>query len=135
MIAYNLVDDVLCKEGSVELFGNKLFNMVVGYLFVDKEIENNYEALEHESQQFGLDTEMCQEYLIENYFEEKYKEVELIKNIIDKNVDDMKGFVEEARKLKIPKQANEENQFRILSFPWCIAGNLLTTIKFLNGCH
>ena len=45
----------------------------------------------------------------------------------------MEYFVEEIRNMgKMPKQADEENQFRILSFPWCISGNLLTNIKFLN---
>ena len=33
---------------------------------------------------------------------------------------------------EMPKNANEENQYRILSFPWCIAGKLLSTMKFLN---
>ena len=33
---------------------------------------------------------------------------------------------------KLPKQANEENQYRILSFPWCISGKILTLMKYLN---
>ena len=30
------------------------------------------------------------------------------------------------------KNPNEENQYRILSFPWCISGKLLSIIKFLK---
>ena len=57
----------------------------------------------------------------------------MVNDIIDKNIEDMKYFVEEIKTMgKMPKQADEENQFRILSFPWCISGNLLTTIKYLN---
>ena len=44
----------------------------------------------------------------------------------------MKGFVKELKKNKIPQQFNEENQYRILSFPWCISGHILSNIKFLN---
>ena len=41
-------------------------------------------------------------------------------------------FIKELKELPIPKKANEENQYRILSFPWCISGEILTNIKFLN---
>ncbi len=41
-------------------------------------------------------------------------------------------FIKELKGLKIPKNPNEENQYRILSFPWCICGEMLTNIKFLN---
>ena len=39
---------------------------------------------------------------------------------------------EDAKKFIIPKHPDDENQYRVLSFPWCIAGLLLSIIKFLN---
>ena len=56
----------------------------------------------------------------------------MIENIIKNNVQDMKGFITEAKRFKAPKNPNEENQYRILSFPWCIAGKLLSIMKFLS---
>ena len=44
----------------------------------------------------------------------------------------MKCFVNDTKRYNIPKNANDENQYRILSFPWCIAGNLLPLIKLLK---
>ena len=44
----------------------------------------------------------------------------------------MKYFVENANRFNRPKNADDENQYRILSFPWCIAGLLLSNIKFLS---
>ena len=52
--------------------------------------------------------------------------------IIKKKRNDMIKFIKELKELPIPKKANEENQYRILSFPWCISGEILTNIKFLN---
>ena len=44
----------------------------------------------------------------------------------------MNNFVNELKTYKIPKQPDEENQYRILSFPWCISGQILSSIKFIN---
>ena len=41
-------------------------------------------------------------------------------------------FIRKLKNLPIPKKPNDENQYRILSFPWCISGEILTNIKFLN---
>ena len=41
-------------------------------------------------------------------------------------------FIKELKELPIPKKSLEENQYRILSFPWCISGEILTNLKFLN---
>ena len=73
------------------------------------------------------------EYLSENLYEINTRKIRMINDIIKQNVEDMEYFVEEIRNMgKMPKQADEENQYRILSFPWCISGHLLTNIKFLN---
>ena len=41
-------------------------------------------------------------------------------------------FIREIKGYPIPKNPNDENQYRILSFPWCISGEILTNIKFIN---
>ena len=68
----------------------------------------------------------------ENFYENINKEKEAIKEILEKKKKDMIYFIKELKGLKIPKNPNEENQYRILSFPWCICGEMLTNIKFLN---
>ena len=45
----------------------------------------------------------------------------------------MLKFEKRIKDLPIPKRdPNEENKYRILSFPWCISGTVLTNIKFVN---
>ena len=87
---------------------------------------------DYETDSFGVDYYECQDYNIEDYHDKYNDKKEIIKNVIKSNVDDMKGFIGEAKKFKAPKNANEENQYRILSFPWCISGKLLSIMKFLN---
>ena len=44
----------------------------------------------------------------------------------------MDNFIKELKNMPIPSQANEENKYRILSFPWCISGVILANIKYLT---
>ena len=133
MIAYNFSNDVINKENSVKLYGNKFKEFIVNDTFNEKENESIEESYNYECENLGSDIYETKEYLIENFYEENNKKFEMVNDIIDKNMEDMKYFVEEIKTMgKMPKQADEENQFRILSFPWCISGNLLTTIKYLN---
>ena len=55
-----------------------------------------------------------------------------LKKIIEKNIEEMKRFINEIKRIKRAENANVENQYRILSFPWCLAGKLLSIIKFLQ---
>jgi len=133
MIAYNFSNDVINKENSVKLYGNKFKEFIVNDTFNEKENESIEESYNYEYENLGSDIYETKEYLIENFYEVNDKKYEMVNDIIDKNIEDMKYFVEEIKTMgKMPKQADEENQFRILSFPWCISGNLLTTIKYLN---
>ena len=134
MIAYNLANDVIDKEKSVKNFGNKFSEFIINNsCFNEEEIKGIEECSQYESDILGIDMYETNEYLNENLCEINNKKIEMINDIIRQNVEDMEYFVEEIRNMgKMPKQADEENQFRILSFPWCISGNLLTNIKFLN---
>jgi hypothetical protein len=133
MITYNFIDDVLNKENSVEIYGKKFMNKIMDCFDKEKDNEDIGSYIDYESDCLGVDNYDIREEKTEILFEENDKKVSVAIDIIKKNVEDMKCFVEEIKELKkIPKQANEENQFRILSFPWCISGNLLSIIKFLN---
>ena len=44
----------------------------------------------------------------------------------------MINFEKELNRMDIGDQASEEKKHRILSFPWCISGDFLVNIKFLN---
>ena len=87
---------------------------------------------EYEIEQYGANYyEIYENNFTEFHYEYEQKKSE-IKKIIDKNVEDMKGFITESKRFKMVDKPNEENQYRILSFPWCLAGKLLSIIKFLN---
>ena len=45
----------------------------------------------------------------------------------------MDNFIKELKRISIPQQAKEENQYRILSFAWCFAGNILANIKYIKS--
>ena len=132
MITYNFIDDVLNKDNSVHIYGNKFTGLIMGNFHKDKENEDLEEIVDYESETLGIDNYSSREYETQVLYERNNGKYKMAAEIIKNNVDDMKLFVEEIKRMqKIPKQANEENQFRILSFPWCISGNLLSVIKFL----
>ena len=135
MIAYNFGLDVINKENSVRIYGNKFLELFIDNSCYNKsDNENSEECQIYESDLLGNDLYEIKEFIIEDLYEENNNKIEMIKDIINKNVEDMELFVKETKEIgKIPKQADEENQYRILSFPWCISGDILTSIKFLNN--
>ena len=133
MICYNFLDGVLNKENSVEIYGKNFKNLIMDNIDNDKEIEDIEEYVDYTSESLGIDNYGIREDKIEKLYEKNNERVMQANDIIFKNIEDMKYFVEEIRQMKkVPKQANEENQYRILSFPWCISGKILTLLKFLN---
>ena len=133
MITYNFLDDVLNKDNSVDIYGNKFSNLILDNFFKVKENEDLEEIIDYESENLGIGNYESLEIQTQKLFEENNKKVSMVEKIIKMNVEDIKYFVEEIKNVfKMPKQANEENQYRILSFPWCISGNLLILMKFLN---
>ena len=132
MITYNFIDDILNKDNSVDIYGNKFLNLIMDTFYKDKDNEEIEPCIDYESENLGINNYESRENATEVLYEENNKKIIASIDMIKKNVEDMKCFVEEIRKMqKIPKQANEENQYRILSFPWCIAGNLLIVMKLL----
>ena len=135
MRAYNFSNDVINKEKEVNIYGNKFYELIMdNTCCINEENERIEECLNYESDSLGSDMFETVGYITSDLYEIKNQKINLIKDIINKNIEDMEYFVEEIKTMgKTPKQADEENQFRILSFPWCISGNLLTQIKFLSN--
>jgi len=131
MICYNFYD-ISSQELNLDLYGKIFYEFINKYLYKDNEIEELNDISENECEMLGVDLYECQESNIEYYHDRYNSKKKLIKTIIESNVEDMKGFFREAKRFKAPKNADEENQYRILSFPWCIAGKILSTMKFLK---
>ena len=134
MIAYNLLNNVINKENAAKIYGNKFLE-----IFMDNSCYNNEtneiieDCYNYESDMLGINLYESNEFITEKNYELNHKKISMIKDIIKKNVEDMEYFIEELKEMgKVPKQADEENQYRILSFPWCISGDILTSIKFLS---
>ena len=131
MISYDFYE-ILSQKNIVETFGKIFKEYIIDNILKKEELEDLNEISEGESEMFGIDFNECEESNVERYYEQYNKKVQIISDIIDKNVNDMKCFVNDTKRYNIPKNANDENQYRILSFPWCIAGNLLPLIKLLK---
>ena len=136
MISYNLLEDVLNKiiEGKpiIDIYYNKYSSLINENISSDDMIEEISEISEYDSINMGIDFyegfEINNSYI---YNQIKYKK-ELMNDIMNKKKKDMDNYIDELKSIPIPKQSYEENQYRILSFPWCIAGNALSFIKYTN---
>ena len=136
MISYNLLEDVLNKKINgnpiIDSYYQKYISLINENISSDDMIEEISEISEYESLNMGID--YYEDFECNNICE--YEQIEnkksLIKDIIDKKKKDMDNYINELKTIPIPKQPNEENQYRILSFPWCIAGNVLSYIKYTH---
>ena len=136
MISYNLLEDVLNKmindKPIIDSYYQKFLSLINENISSDDIFEEISEISEYESSNIGIDYYEGLECNNECVYEQVENKKRLIKEIIDKNKKDINNFIEELKSIPIPKQPNEENQYRILSFPWCIAGNALSYIKYTN---
>ena len=140
IISYNLLKKVIKKyhnknknESIVEKYCEKFINIINDNLIMDNDFEELNEITEYDSMNMGIEYYECNENYYDSLYEKIEKEKKAIKDNINKKKNDMLNFVKELKNNnKIPTKANEENQYRILSFPWCISGNTLSTIKFLK---
>ena len=131
MMCYNFYE-ISSQELNIDSYGKYLYEFINNYLRKDNEIEELNDIAEEECEMLGVDLYICQESNIEYYHDRYNNKKKYIKKIIESNVEDMKGFIGETKRFKTPKNPSEENQYRILSFPWCIAGKILSTMKFLK---
>ena len=131
MISYNFFE-IINQKKIVENYGKKFENMIIENLEQDNGLEKIGEDSDVDSYMFGIDYNESLDSNINEHFYTFNNKIKKISDIIQLNVNDMKYFVKEAKRFNSPKNPDDENQYRILSFPWCIAGLLLSNIKFLN---
>ena len=135
IISYNIIEDVLCGKGqnsSTNYYCEKFQETINYNLIMNNDFEELNEISEYESINIGVDNYESYESNYNSFLDQINMKKEIINNIINKNKKDMSNFVENLGKMKIPKQPNQENEYRILSFPWCISGDILSSIKINN---
>ena len=137
MITYNLLEEVLNKKINgrpiIDFYCEKLISLINDNFVQDDTFEDICDIYEYEYSNLGIDYTENYEDNYSNIYQEIENQKKLINNkTIDKLKNNMNKFIDELRRIPIPKQANDENQYRILSFPWCISGNILTSIKYIK---
>ena len=130
MISYDFYE-LLFKKNIVDYYGKKFKGMIIDNIFKEQDLQDLNEIAEGESEMMGIDFNECQDSTIDSYYKLFNKKNNIINDIIQKNINDMKCFITEAHSFNAPKNASEENQYRILSFPWCISGDILASIKYI----
>ena len=137
MISYNLLEDVvnkkINKEPVINSYSKKYNSLIKDNLVTNDNIESIGDISEYESLNIGKDYYECLEVNYADNYEQIYKQTNLIEKIIDDKRKDMDNFIKELKRISIPQQAKEENQYRILSFAWCFAGNILANIKYIKS--
>ena len=136
MISYNLLEDVLNKKINnkpiIDFYCEKFISLINDNLIADDSFESINEISEYESSNIGMDYYENVEINYDYTYKEITDKKNLIKDLVNKKKDELNKFIKELKRIPIPKQANDENQYRILSFPWCISGNILSIIKYIN---
>ena len=132
MISYNILENILNNKSSVNVFCEKFKKTINDNLIMNNDFEDLNEISEYESTNTGLDNYESYESNFFSLYDKINDKKEIINNIINKNEKDISNFVEILKKIGIPNQPNIENKYRILSFPWCISGQILSSIKIIN---
>ncbi len=133
MICYNIEDNIKKTNNIDKLkeFKNKFESLIEKSIRKDYDYNDIYDVSEYEMNEFGIDFYECFENNYDNYSINIEEKLNKIKDVINKNDNELKEFCESFNNYdyKFPKNPNDENQYRILSFPWCISGRMLSTIK------
>ena len=132
MISYNLYDNY----NKLNELRNNFENLIINSLRKDYDYDTIYDYSEYEYNNLGFDSFECLDYNNNYYLNDINEKIEKIKNVINKINSELQRFCDSFKysDYKLPKNPNEENIYRILSFPWCISGKLLSTIKKLSNC-
>ena len=88
---------------------------------------------EYETENLGIENYYENfEYLYNDYCEIYEFKRKKILDIIESQNKILKDFLNKiANNYHLPNNPDDENQSRILSFPWCISGKMLSTFKVL----
>ena len=118
----------------IELFKNKFTEEVINSLTKEEEEHTDIELVsEYESENFGISQSEIYNNVVEQIQRKKEQKEQKIKEIINSFTNTLINFINTSRKsCNVPTHPDEENQYRILSFPWCLCGKLLSKMKYLN---
>ena len=132
MISYNLYDNY----NKLNELRNNFESLIINSLRKDYDYDTIYDYTEYEYNNLGFDSFECLDYNNNYYLNDINEKIEKIKNVINKINSELERFCDSFKysDYKLPKNPNEENIYRILSFPWCISGKVLSTIKKLSNC-
>lgn len=134
IISYNFVDLLQGSSGKIRELKDNLVNYLTDLLLFQKsksELDcSNYYICDN--LQIDL-ADYCNEsyqnaVLIES---ETINEIHTILDQYEKSVIEFLNICKKS--YQIPKSIEEENQYRIISFPWCISGSILSKIKYLSN--
>ena len=127
MVSYNL-KEIISKLNQFKI---NFESLVEKSIRKDNDYNDICDISEYEMNEFGIDFYESLESNYDNYSINIAEKLEKIKDVINKIYFELKQFCDSFfhNDYKLPKDPNDENQYRILSFPWCIAGKMLSTIK------
>ena len=127
MVSYNL-KEIISKLNQFKI---NFESLVEKSIRKDNDYNDICDISEYEMNEFGIDFYESLESNYDNYSINIAEKLEKIKDVINKFYFELKQFCDSFfhNDYKLPKDPNDENQYRILSFPWCIAGKMLSTIK------
>ena len=127
MVSYNL-KEIISKLNQFKI---NFESLVEESIRKDNDYNDICDISEYEMNEFGIDFYESLESNYDNYSINIAEKLEKIKDVINKFYFELKQFCDSFfhNDYKLPKDPNDENQYRILSFPWCIAGKMLSTIK------
>ena len=132
MVSYNLLD-VLNK---INEFKDNFTHSIKNSLIKDYDYNDICNITEYECNNFGFDYLEDLYYNYDFYLNTIYEKIELIDRIINIKYIELERFYNSFKysDYKLINNPNEENIYRILSFPWCISGRILSSIKKLSDC-
>ena len=130
MVSYDFVEILTNYTNQIELFKERLNEMLTESVFnVNNQINLNQASI-YLNDNLGL----CEEEYLPMFYYDFYTQqrdtIEKIKDVLDQYEKVLIQFSKQCLKSDIPKMIDEEKQNRILSFPWCIAGDLLSNMKY-----
>ena len=122
--------DIQFCTNQIELFKERLNEMLTESVFnVNNQINLNQASI-YLNDNLGLCEEESLPMFYDDFYTQQRDTIEKIKDVLDQYEKVLIQFSKQCLKSDIPKLIDEEKQNRILSFPWCIAGDLLSNMKY-----
>ena len=137
MISYNFQSFIDKGKDMIEQFKNEFINEIINcYYSNDNEGYDIEMITQYQIESFGIYDANINEEVYDDINERKQSIIKTVETVISNFAKSLNCFHRNCeRSCKLPKNSFEENQYRILSFPWCVSGKLLSKLKYLNNIH